>query len=116
MPKPITVFIRSVRSSSGIPVVHYQCDFLHKGGHLDPSKGSIAVPQEDQPLLYAATEAAKELGCDLQVIDLNRVGVFQRLKDMVSGKPLPRIEIGDRTLDVSSKKIDVIAAYKTEFG
>jgi hypothetical protein len=115
MSKQITVVIRSVRSSSGIPVVHYQCDYLHKGGHLDPTKGSIAVPQEDQPLLYAATEAAKELDCDLQVIDLNKVGIFQRLKGMISGKPLPRIEIGDRTLDVTSKKIDVIEAYRTEF-
>lgn len=116
MSNQITIVIRSVRSSSGIPVVHYQCEYLHKGGHLDPTKGAIAVPQENQFLLYAATEAAKELDCDLRVIDLNRVGIFQRLKDLISGKPLPRIEVGDRMLDGASKKTDVIKAYRTEFG
>jgi hypothetical protein len=112
MSENMKLIFRSNVTGSGVPVVHYQCDFLDKGGHTDPTKGAKWMPQDTRPLLFSAEKAAEELGCQLMVVDVNGLGFMEKLKERLSGNPLPRLVIGSRTVTGFPTKKEIVKIYR----
>jgi hypothetical protein len=69
------------------------------------------IPSDQMPLLYAARDAANEIGCDLEFVDVSQLSFMQRMKERLVGNPIPRMIIGDRILAGVSSKEEIIKFY-----
>ena len=69
------------------------------------------IPPEIMTLVFSAELASRELGVNLRLIDINRLNLVQRMKEKVSGKPIPRISIGEKFITGDPTKDEIIALY-----
>jgi hypothetical protein len=74
------------------------------------------IPSEHMPLLYAVRDAAKDLGCDLEFVDVSQLSFMQRMKERLVGNPIPRMIVGDRILAGVSSKDEIIEFYNEVVG
>ena len=70
------------------------------------------IPPEIMTLVFSAELASRELGIDLELIDVNRLKLVHRMKEMMNGKPLPRITIGEAFISGELTKDEIIAFYR----
>jgi len=69
------------------------------------------VPPEALPLVFSAKAAATELGVPFEIIDINQMSLLERLKALISSKPVPRINIGDDFMIGTPTVQDIIDFY-----
>ena len=70
------------------------------------------IPPEIMTLVFSAELASQELGVNLILIDINRLNLVHRMKEMVNGKPIPRITIGEKFISGEPTKDEIIALYR----
>ena len=91
----------------GMQPVCHSCDKkLGKGNELQE-----VVPPEAMTLAFSGEMAAKELGINLELIDVSRLPLTQRMNERLNGKPIPRISIGTSFITGSPTKDEIIALY-----
>ncbi len=73
------------------------------------------IPPEAMTLAFSAELAARELGIKIELIDITRLTLVQRMNERMNGKPVPRISIGDRFVTGSPTKDEIIALYHRVF-
>ena len=69
------------------------------------------IPPEIMALVFSAELASQELGVNFRLIDINRLSLVQRMKEKVSGKPIPRICVGEKFITGDPSKDEIIALY-----
>jgi hypothetical protein len=69
------------------------------------------VPPEAMTLAFSAELAARELGIDIELIDIAQLTLVQRLNERLNGKPIPRISIGEKFITGDPTKDDIIELY-----
>ena len=69
------------------------------------------VPPDAMTLAFSAELASRELGVNLELIDITRLTLAQRLTERLNGRPVPRISIGERFITGSPTKDEIIALY-----
>ena len=69
------------------------------------------IPPEIMALVFSAELASQELGVNFRLIDINRLSLVQRMKEKVSGKPIPRISVGEKFITGNPSKDEIIALY-----
>lgn len=69
------------------------------------------VPPEAMTLAFSAELAAKELGINIELIDITQLNLVQRMNERLNGKPVPRISIGEIFITGSPTKDEIIALY-----
>lgn len=74
------------------------------------------IPSEHMPLLYAVRDAAEEIGCDLELVDISQLSFMQRMKERMIGNPIPRIIIADRILTGVVAKKEIVDFYSEVAG
>ena len=70
------------------------------------------VPPEVMTLAFSAELAAKELGIDIELIDVTRLPLAQRMNERLNGKPIPRLSIGEKFITGDPTKDEIIALYR----
>ncbi len=70
------------------------------------------VPPETMALVFSAELAARELGTNIELVDITRFTLVQRMNERLNGKPVPRISIGEKFITGSPTKDEVIALYR----
>jgi hypothetical protein len=92
----------------GMEPVCHSCDKkLGKTNEL-----TEVVPPEAMTLAFSAELAARELGIDIELIDVNRLTLVQRMNERLNGKPVPRISIGEEDITGSPTKDEIIELYR----
>ena len=69
------------------------------------------VPPEAMTLAFSAELAARELGINIELIDITRLTLVQRMNERLNGKPVPRISIGEKFITGDPTKDDIIELY-----
>ena len=91
----------------GMEPVCHSCDkTLGKSNELQE-----VVPPEAMTLAFSGELAARELGVEIELIDVTRLPLAQRLNERLNGKPIPRISIGNSFITGSPTKDEIIALY-----
>ena len=91
----------------GMQPVCYSCDKkLGKGNELQE-----VVPPDAMTLAFSGELAAKELGIRIELIDITRLPLSQRMNERLNGRPVPRLSIGDSFLIGSPTKDEIITLY-----
>jgi len=75
--------------------------------------GTHLVPPEVMPVIFSAKSAAKEVGVECEIIDINQLSRRERLTHLLSGKPLPRVSISDSFLTGIPTKQEIISLYES---
>jgi hypothetical protein len=70
------------------------------------------IPPEVLPIVFSAQRASEELGISLELIDVNRLSTFEKMKEKMNGKPLPRVSVGEDFLTGSLSKAEIVEFYK----
>ncbi|MFW9792735.1 MAG: hypothetical protein ACFFEE_00410 [Candidatus Thorarchaeota archaeon] len=92
----------------GMEPVCLSCDkILGKSNELR----EIVLP-EALSLAVSAELASYELRINLELADINRLNMFQRLNERLNGKPIPRVSIGQEFIIGSSTKDEIIDLYR----
>lgn len=97
------------KGRKGLEPVCHSCD--KKLGVVHDSKVRVVIPSDVMPLVFSAELAAKELGIDLEVIDINQLSLVHRMNERLNGKPVPRVCIGEECITGSPSKDEIIALY-----
>ncbi|TFG27830.1 hypothetical protein EU528_12170 [Candidatus Thorarchaeota archaeon] len=71
------------------------------------------IPPEIMKLVFSAELASQELELSLKLIDVNRLNLVHRMKEMVNGKPIPRISIGEKFISGEPTKDEIIVLYRS---
>lgn len=96
------------KGRQGMEPVCHSCDKqLGKTNEL-----TEVVPPEAMTLAFSAELAAKELGISIELIDVSRLSLFQRMNERLNGKPVPRISIGEKDITGSPTKDEIIEVYR----
>jgi len=74
------------------------------------------VPQEVMTLVFSAELASKELGVNIELIDIKLLSIVQRMNERLNGKPIPRISIGEKFITGSPTKDEIISFYRRACG
>ena len=74
------------------------------------------VPPEAMTLAFSAELAARELGIDIELIDVTRLTLARRMNERMNGKPIPRISIGEKFITGSPTKDEIITLYHRTCG
>lgn len=91
----------------GMEPVCYSCDKrLGRKSELRE-----VVPPEAMTLAFSAELAAKELGINVELIDISQLTLVQRMNERLNGRPIPRISIGERFITGVPTKDDIIVLY-----
>ena len=69
------------------------------------------VPPEAMTLAFSAELAARELGINIELIDITRLNLVQRMNERLNGKPVPRISIGEVDIAGAPTKDEIIELY-----
>ncbi len=69
------------------------------------------IPPDAMNLVFSAKLAAKDLGIDIELIDINRLPLVQRMNEKLNGKPVPRIGVGERFITGTPTKDEIITLY-----
>jgi hypothetical protein len=69
------------------------------------------VPPEAMTLAFSAELAARELGINIELIDITRLTLVQRMNERLNGNPVPRISIGEKFITGDPTKDDIIELY-----
>ena len=69
------------------------------------------VPPEAMTLAFSAELAARELGINIELIDITRLNLVQRMNERLNGKPVPRISIGEENITGTPTKDEIIELY-----
>ena len=72
---------------------------------------SVLVPPEAMPLVFTAKQAAQEMGIKLQIVDVNKLAFFKRLKFKLQGITLPCVKIGEEYIFGNLSKDEIIRIY-----
>lgn len=92
----------------GMEPVCHSCDKkLGKTNEL-----TQVVPPEAMSLAFSAELAARELGIDIELVDVNRLTLVQRMNERLNGKPVPRISIGEEDITGSPTKDEIIELFR----
>jgi hypothetical protein len=70
-----------------------------------------SIPPEVMPLIFSAELAAKELGIILELVDLNQMPVFQKLKLKVKGIHTPCLKIGEEFIFGNPTKDEILECF-----
>ena len=70
-----------------------------------------SIPPEVMPLIFSAELAAKELGIILELVDINQMSVFQRIKIKLKGMPIPCLKIGEEFIFGNPTKDEIIERF-----
>ncbi len=97
------------RGRTGLEHVCHICD--KRLGIVRDFREIVVVSQETSPLIFSAQLAAEELDVKLELVDIGSMSIVQKLKEMVNGKPIPRIDIGEIFLSGSPTKKEIIETY-----
>ncbi|MFW9920094.1 MAG: hypothetical protein ACFFED_10870 [Candidatus Thorarchaeota archaeon] len=106
-----TKSIGSIRGRTGLESVCHNCD--RQLGIVRDFQKIVAIPQEISSLIFCVQLAAEALDVELELVDSSSMSIVQRLKEMVNGKPIPRIEIGEVFLTGFPTKQEIIDMYNT---
>ena len=99
--------IGGFKGRKGLEPVCHSCDKrLGKTSELRE-----VVPPEAMTLAFSAELASKELGINIELIDIARLTLAQRLNERLNGKPIPRIGIGEKFITGSPTKDEIIELY-----
>ena len=91
----------------GMEPVCHSCDKkLGKTNEL-----TEVVPPEAMTLAFSAELAARELGINIELIDINRLKLIQRMNERLNGKPIPRISVGEKFITGDPTKDEIITLY-----
>ncbi|MHA1962334.1 MAG: hypothetical protein ACW99U_19190 [Candidatus Thorarchaeota archaeon] len=88
---------------------HY-CD--KKLGVARSSERRDVLPPEVMPLVFSAELASQVLGVSLELVDINRLNMVQRMNERLNGKPVPRVCIGEDFITGSPTKDEIIELYR----
>jgi hypothetical protein len=95
----------------GMEPVCHSCDKkLGKTNEL-----TEVVPPEAMTLVFSAELAARELGINIELIDITRLNLVQRMNERLNGKPVPRISIGENDITGSPTKDEIVEIYRRTF-
>jgi hypothetical protein len=97
------------KGRSGLEPVCHSCD--KKLGITKDGEVRMVVPTDAMPLVFTAELAAQELGVPFEMVDINRLGVVQRMNERLNGRPIPRISIGDSFITGTPTKDEIITLY-----
>jgi len=92
----------------GMEPICHSCD--KKLGNTSELKK--VVPPAAMTLAFSAELAAKELGIDIELIDVTRLPLAQRMNERLNGKPIPRLSIGEKFITGDPTKDEIIALYR----
>jgi len=99
------------------------CDYGHvmSGGGVVPlsdmqGKADRFVPQDQYPLVYAASLAARRLGCEIVYVDLATLPLIQRVREQLRGLPVPRVVVGDRYLTGTPSSDEIVQLFNEVCG
>ncbi len=95
----------------GLEPVCHSCD--KRLGIVRDFQGFVIVPQEISSLIFSAQLAAEELNVELELVDTNSMSLIERLRELVNGKPIPRIDIGEMFFTGLPTKQEIIEIYTT---
>lgn len=91
----------------GMEPVCHSCDKkLGKTNEL-----TEVVPPEAMTLAFSAELAARELGISIEMIDITRLNLVQRMNERLNGKPVPRICIGEEDITGNTTKDEIIELF-----
>ncbi|MFW9843093.1 MAG: hypothetical protein ACFFEV_00800 [Candidatus Thorarchaeota archaeon] len=91
----------------GMEPICYSCD--KKLGRTSELKE--VVPPEAMTLAFSAELAAKELGINIELIDVTRLPLAQRMNERLNGRPVPRISIGEKFITGDPTKDEIVELY-----
>ncbi|MGY5860644.1 MAG: hypothetical protein RTU63_14845 [Candidatus Thorarchaeota archaeon] len=93
----------------GMEPICHSCD--KKLGNTSELKK--VVPPAAMTLAFSAELAAKELGIKIELIDVTRLSLGQRINEKLNGKPIPRISIGEKFITGDPSKDEIITLYSS---
>jgi len=97
------------KGRAGLAPVCHSCD--KKIGRDRDIELQEAIPEETAPLVFLAQLAAQELEVELELIDISQLTPIQRIKELINGKPVPRVDIGLEFLTGLPTKQQIIELY-----
>ena len=103
--------IGGFKGRRGMEPVCYSCE--KKLGNTSELKE--VVPPEAMTLAFSAELAAKELSVSIELIDITRLTLAQRMNERLNGKPVPRISIGEKFITGDSSKDDIIRLFHSVY-
>lgn len=113
--KPFILIFYSSRSTGGfkgrkgLEHVCHTCDNKH--GIKRNFQKTEVVPSEISSLLFSAQLAARELDVEVAVVDISQLSIIHRIQELVNGKPIPRLEVGNAVLAGTPSKQEIIDFY-----
>jgi hypothetical protein len=105
--------IGGFKGREGMNPVCHSCD--KSLGKARAAESKKEIPPEALPLVFAAESASEQLGATLEIVDVSRSDVVQRLKERLSGKPLPRIVVGSDYIAGAPTIEEVIRFFHRSF-
>ncbi len=105
--------IGGFKGREGMNPVCHSCD-----KHLGKSGGASSredIPPNAVPLVFVAQAASDQVDSALELIDVARMSTTQRLRERITGKPLPRIEIGSDYITGDPSVEEVIELFHQMF-
>ncbi|MBD3157231.1 MAG: hypothetical protein GF309_00455 [Candidatus Lokiarchaeota archaeon] len=105
----ITVYVQS--NGRSMRVIELPPNQAESESSLNTLKsGERKLPEDQMIMLFAATKAASELGCQCKVVD---VGQWSYLKSLKGPKvPIPSVSVGHRILKGRPKTSEIVDTYK----
>jgi len=101
--------IGGLRGREGMAPVCHSCNKAL--GISEDSEVRYAIPSGTMPLVFSAQLASEILGVGLELIDINRMNIVQRIKERLSGRPIPRVSIGANFITGCLTKDQIIELY-----
>jgi hypothetical protein len=101
--------VGGLKGREGMAPVCHSCDKAL--GISQDSETRAMIPSGTMPLVFSAQLASEELGVNLELIDINRLNMVQRIKEKLSGRPIPRVSIGDDFITGCLTKHQIIELY-----
>ncbi|MFX0107510.1 MAG: hypothetical protein ACFE7R_04435 [Candidatus Hodarchaeota archaeon] len=106
--------IGGFKGREGMAPVCYSCA-KHLGIQRD-AETREDIPPEAMPLIFSAQEASQELGVSLELVDVNRLTMIERIKEKMNGRPIPRVTVGDEFVTGCLSKNEIIGLYNRVYG
>ena len=70
------------------------------------------IPPGAMSLAFSAELASRELGVNIELIDITRLTLVQRMNERLNGKPIPRLSIGEEFITGFPTKKEIISLYR----
>ena len=90
------------------------CDYMNTGQPAFSDMSGLdnrLLSQDETILLFAVSQAAKELGCHIEIRDLAQLGYMQRRQQRREFAQIPCLLVGNRILSGLPTKAQIVLFY-----